>query len=199
MLQNDKITVRWDATTVKFEGETVQAPGDDEGTNVDMGQLTKVHIKDVSTGEIETINCGAAFVAIGHPPNTGIVSGKLTMDKTGYVIPKGGRFDYTSVEGVFAAGDVSNSFYRQTITSAGSGVMAALDAERWLSEQGIGDEAAKFEAEMMRELLAETEEHVAIESPEANVEPKKEAEEAPAAVEGEARNRRRRMATKRRR
>ena len=55
VLQNDKITVRWNATTVKFEGETVQAPGDDEGTTVDMEQLTKVHIKDVSTGEIETM------------------------------------------------------------------------------------------------------------------------------------------------
>jgi len=186
VLQNDKITVRWNATTVKFEGETVQAPGDDEGTTVDMEQLTKVHIKDVSTGEIETINCGAAFVAIGHSPNTGIVSGKLTMDKTGYVIPKGDGSTYTSVEGVFAAGDVSDSVYRQAITSAGSGAMAALDAERWLSEQGIGDEAAEFEAEMMRELLAETEEHVATESPEAYVEPKKEAEEAPAAAEEES-------------
>lgn len=180
VLQNDKITVRWNATTVKFEGETVQAPGDEEGTTVDMEQLTKVHIKDVSTGEIGTVSCAAAFVAIGHSPNTGIVAGKLNMDKTGYVIPKGDGSTYTSVEGVFAAGDVADSVYRQAITSAGSGAMAALDAERWLSEQGIGDEAAEFEEEMMRELLEETEEHVASESPEAYVEPKKEEEDAPA-------------------
>merc|ERR1719337_57728 len=102
----------------------------------------------------EKLPVEAAFVAIGHDPNTKPFKGHLKMDQQGY-LEMDGRSSKTSIPGVFAAGDVADKVYRQAVTSAGSGAMAALDAERWLSEEGIGDEAAEAEAEMMREMLAE--------------------------------------------
>ena len=81
------------------------------------------------------ISCGAAFIAIGHDPNTKFVKGQVDMDGNGYISVKPGS-TRSSVEGIFAAGDVADHVYRQAITSAGTGAMAALDAERWLSEQG---------------------------------------------------------------
>jgi len=188
VLQNDKIEVLWNKTTVKFEGEKVALPSDGtEGETEEIDSLTTVHLKDTATGEASTIKCTAAFVAIGHIPNTKFVEGKLTMDKQGYVVAKGDGSTKTSIEGVFAAGDVADKVYRQAITSAGSGAMAALDAERWLSEEGIGDEAAEAEAEMMRELLAEAamEEREETEYPDTYKEPKKEEpkKEEPAAEE----------------
>ncbi len=81
------------------------------------------------------VACGAAFIAIGHDPNTKFVKGQVDMDGNGYISVKPGS-TRSSVEGIFAAGDVADHVYRQAITSAGTGAMAALDAERWLSEQG---------------------------------------------------------------
>jgi NADPH-dependent glutamate synthase beta subunit-like oxidoreductase len=98
--------------------------------------LTRVKVANSKTKEESVINCGAAFVAIGHDPNTKFVKGQIDMDANGYIAVKAGS-TRTSVEGVFAAGDVADHVYRQAITSAGSGAMAALDAERWLSEQGF--------------------------------------------------------------
>merc|ERR1712166_483441 len=93
----------------------------------------------VDHGEIEKIVVGAAFVAVGHTPNTKMFGDSLTMDQQGYLQVLAGSTK-TTIEGVFAAGDVSDKVYRQAVTSAGTGAMAALDAERWLSEAGLGVE-----------------------------------------------------------
>ncbi|NOL51174.1 thioredoxin-disulfide reductase [Pelistega suis] len=103
--------------------------GDSTGVN-------GVRIKNVDTGATENIAVTGTFIAIGHSPNTGIFEGQLAM-KDGYIITKSGHeglATMTSVPGVFAAGDVQDTIYRQAITSAGTGCMAALDAQRWLEE-----------------------------------------------------------------
>ncbi|CAE6896948.1 thioredoxin-disulfide reductase [Vibrio alginolyticus] len=105
----------------------------DEVLGDDMG-VTGVRIKDVNTGATEDVDVMGAFIAIGHQPNTQIFEGQLEM-KDGYIIVKSGlegNATQTSIEGVFAAGDVMDHNYRQAITSAGTGCMAALDAERFL-------------------------------------------------------------------
>ena len=85
---------------------------------------------------VRQVAAAAAFVAIGHVPNTGFVSGLgLPRDDQGYITRTDGGSTHTAVEGVFVCGDASDKVYRQAVTSAGSGAMAALDAERWLSEQ----------------------------------------------------------------
>ncbi|KAK0669312.1 thioredoxin reductase [Cercophora samala] len=113
--------------TVKFNTVGVEVKGDDEGL---MSQLV---VKDVVSGNEETLEANGLFYAIGHDPATNIVKGQLETDEEGYVITKPGT-TLTSVEGVFAAGDVQDKRYRQAITSAGTGCMAALDAEKFLSE-----------------------------------------------------------------
>ncbi|MFC1567762.1 FAD-dependent oxidoreductase, partial [Pseudomonadota bacterium] len=90
--------------------------------------------KSTVDGSTTDIDLHGVFIAIGHKPNTDFVKGQLEMDETGYLITKD-KTTATSVEGVFAAGDVADSVYRQAITSAGEGCKAALDAERWLSIQ----------------------------------------------------------------
>lgn len=105
----------------------------DEVLGDDMG-VTGIRIKDVNTGALEDVDVMGAFIAIGHQPNTQIFEGQLEM-KDGYIIVKSGlegNATQTSIEGVFAAGDVMDHNYRQAITSAGTGCMAALDAERFL-------------------------------------------------------------------
>ena len=93
-----------------------------------------VRLKNLKTGDVWDKPIAGFFLGIGHVPNTKIFEGKLDMDDKGYLRTKG-RSTFTSVEGVFAAGDVQDSVYRQAITAAGSGCQAAIDAERWLSEQ----------------------------------------------------------------
>jgi thioredoxin reductase (NADPH) len=111
---NEKISVRWNAVVEEVLGEET---------------VSGVRVRDVVTGETEDIPAAAMFVAIGHTPNTELVAGQLELDADGYVVTQGTR---TSVEGVFACGDVQDRVYRQAVTAAASGCMAAIDAERWL-------------------------------------------------------------------
>ena len=98
--------------------------------------VTGVRIKDVVTGESYIKECQGMFVAIGHTPNSGIFRGQLEMDDNGYLITNNGTSE-TSVAGVFAAGDIQDTRYKQAITAAGSGCMAAMDAERFIEEHGL--------------------------------------------------------------
>ncbi|EMJ97012.1 MULTISPECIES: thioredoxin-disulfide reductase [unclassified Leptospira] len=105
-----------------------------EGAQGNGNQLTSLSVKELTTGKTKELPVGGLFYAIGHKPNTEIFEGQLDLDETGYIktVPGTTR---TSVEGVFAAGDVQDKTYRQAITAAGSGCMAALEAERWLEAQ----------------------------------------------------------------
>lgn len=96
--------------------------------------MTGVLLKDTKDGSITEYKADGLFIGIGHQPNTKLFNNWLEMDETGYLITKPGS-TYTNVEGVFAAGDVADKTYRQAITAAGTGCMAALDAERWLEAQ----------------------------------------------------------------
>ncbi|WP_417067120.1 thioredoxin-disulfide reductase [Niveibacterium terrae] len=106
--------------------------GDDSG-------VTGVRVKNVKSGATRDIALAGVFIAIGHKPSTEIFQGQLEMDATGYLVTQGGRegnATQTSIPGVFAAGDVQDHIYRQAVTSAGTGCMAALDAERYLDSLG---------------------------------------------------------------
>jgi thioredoxin reductase (NADPH) len=97
----------------------------------DRKTVTGVRVKDVVTGKVSEIECSGFFTAIGHEPNSKIFKGILDMDETGYLITKKSTTE-TNIEGVFACGDVQDSYYRQAVTAAGTGCMAAIDAERYL-------------------------------------------------------------------
>jgi NADPH-dependent glutamate synthase beta subunit-like oxidoreductase len=116
--------------------------------------VSGVVLQHVTTGEERRISCHAVFVAIGHTPTTQFLENIVEFNPhhRGYIQTFAGS-TRTSVTGIFAAGDVVDPVYRQAITSAGSGAAAALDAERYLSEHGLGNEAAEFEAELLAELL----------------------------------------------
>ena len=100
--------------------------------------VTGLKLRNTKDDSISDLAVGGMFVAIGHTPDTGFLNGKVEMNDKGYIQwTKPFRTD-TSVEGIFAAGDVADDYYRQAITSAGTGCMAALDVERWLAENGVG-------------------------------------------------------------
>jgi thioredoxin reductase (NADPH) len=112
---------------ILMDTETKEVLGD--------GQVvTGVRVKNRITQEIKDIEATGFFVAIGHKPNTDIFSGQLTMDETGYLITEG-KTSKTNIPGVFACGDVQDKDYRQAISAAGSGCIAALDAERYLASK----------------------------------------------------------------
>jgi len=120
LLATENIEVAWNSTTEEILG--------------DESGVTGIRLKSTLDGSIRDLDVHGVFIAIGHKPNTGFLAGQLEMDDTGYLITKG-KSTATSVEGVFAAGDVADPVYRQAVTSAGEGCKAALDAERWLTAQ----------------------------------------------------------------
>jgi thioredoxin-disulfide reductase/thioredoxin len=157
------IEIQWNKVLEKINGKVLPNENNQEGEEVDLDSdalvdkvVSSVVLKDVMTGETHTLDCDAVFVAIGHLPNTGFLQGVVEFDPehAGYVKTYG-HTTKTSVPGIFAAGDVTDAVYRQAITSAGSGAAAALDAERYLSEEGLGNEAAELEAELMAEMVGE--------------------------------------------
>lgn len=113
---------------VLFNTETVEILGDN-GVN-------GVRVKNNQTNEVKDIAVTGFFVAIGHTPNSAVFKDYLKLDENGYILTKPGS-TYTNIPGVFAAGDVQDHIYRQAVTAAGSGCMAALDAERWLAAEGL--------------------------------------------------------------
>jgi thioredoxin reductase (NADPH) len=109
----------------------------DEVLGDDKTGVTAIRLRNNQTGAKQEIPATGLFLAIGHTPNTGFLQGQLELNEKGYIKWTTPYRTYTSVEGVFSAGDVSDDYYRQAITSAGTGCMAALDAERYLAEKGI--------------------------------------------------------------
>ena len=118
--KNEKINFIWDSVVEEVLGDKEKG-------------VTGVVIKNLKTGETLQKECHGVFVAIGHTPNTNLFEGQIEMDKAGYINTKDGTTE-TSVPGVFAAGDVQDHRYRQAITAAGTGCMAAMDAEKFLEE-----------------------------------------------------------------
>lgn len=116
----DKISFIWDSAIDEILGDET---------------VSGVRIRNLKTKEVAEKRCDGVFIAIGHQPNTAIFSGQIEMDEKGYIITK--NLTGTSVRGVFAAGDVQDSRYKQAVTAAGSGCMAAIDAEKYLEESGI--------------------------------------------------------------
>ncbi len=118
-LANDKIAFLWDTTVTKVNGES---------------SVESISLENLKTGETSELAISGLFVAIGHRPNTDLFKGQLELKENGYLITEA-KSSRTAVDGVFACGDVQDDHYRQAITAAGSGCMAAIDAERWLEEQ----------------------------------------------------------------
>lgn len=123
-MNNAKIDIVWNHVVEEVLGD------DDNG-------LTGVRVKHVDNGETQDLDASGMFLAIGHTPNTAFLSDQIETNEAGYIRWTTPFRTYTSVEGVFAAGDVADDHYRQAITSAGTGCMAALDAEHYLTDQGV--------------------------------------------------------------
>jgi thioredoxin reductase (NADPH) len=117
-LNNEKITVHWNSTVLDIKGDQ---------------KVQQVVLKDTKTGAETDINLGGVFVAIGHEPNTSLFKDQLDLDENGYIILN--KNTQTSIDGVFSAGDVHDHRYRQAVTAAGYGCMAAIDVDKYLSER----------------------------------------------------------------
>jgi thioredoxin reductase (NADPH) len=121
---NPKIAIRWHNELDEVLGEEKKG-------------VTGVRVKNNQTGATEELPAAGLFLAIGHTPNVGFLDGQVELTKTGFVRWTTLGRTYTSVEGVFAAGDVADDYYKQAISAAGTGCMAALDAERYLGHHGL--------------------------------------------------------------
>ena len=123
-LNNPKIDIIWNSTIESMVGDPQN------------GGLTGVVLKDTLSGETSELECDGVFIAIGHTPNSDLFRGKLDLDDKGYILT-GADNTHTSVDGVFASGDIQDTVYRQAVTAAGSGCMAALDAEHFLDNNPL--------------------------------------------------------------
>ncbi|MCC7351499.1 MAG: thioredoxin-disulfide reductase [Phycisphaerales bacterium] len=124
ILDNPKVKPAWNSVVEEVLGD------DERG-------LTGVRLKNIQSGQTQTIDAAGMFVAIGHTPNTAFLNNQLKLDSKGFIVLIDPARTATSVEGVFAAGDVADPHYKQAITAAGMGCKSALDAERWLTAMGI--------------------------------------------------------------
>jgi thioredoxin reductase (NADPH) len=120
VMDHPKVEVLWNTLVTEIKGDNT---------------VTGVVLEDTVTGEKREMATNGVFVAIGHKPNTEIFAGQLDQDPNGYLLTVGDGSTRTKVDGVFAAGDVADHTYRQAVTAAGTGCMAAIDAERWLADQ----------------------------------------------------------------
>ena len=125
-LANAKIDFVWDSEVAEVE-------------DVGKGEVTGIVVRNLKTGQLSKLPLDGVFIAIGHTPNTSLFEGQLELDKSGYIVTHHGT--KTNVPGVFAAGDVQDHVYRQAVTAAGSGCMAAIDAERYLEGTHVDPEA----------------------------------------------------------
>lgn len=121
VLETKNITVHWNTETVEVLGDKT---------------VNGVRIRNNQSGQEQVLDVKGFFVAIGHKPNTEVFAGQITLNEAGYILTEG-KSSRTNLAGVFAAGDVQDFTYRQAVTAAGTGCMAALDAERWLKEEGL--------------------------------------------------------------
>ncbi|MEM6931438.1 MAG: thioredoxin-disulfide reductase [Myxococcota bacterium] len=119
-LRNEKIEFVWNSAVVDVLGDE---------------KVQGLRLQNTQTGEQSDLEVAGMFLAIGHIPNTKVFEGKIAMDESGYVVPSEAGRTFTNVEGVFACGDVQDTIYRQAVTAAGTGCMAALDCEKWLESQ----------------------------------------------------------------
>ena len=124
LFANPKIAVKWNTAVDEVMGT------EDDG-------VSGVRLKSTAGSPDESLEARGLFIAIGHTPNTSFLGGQLKLNESGYIVWTKPQRAWTSVEGVFASGDVADDYYRQAITAAGTGCMAALDAERWLGEKGL--------------------------------------------------------------
>jgi thioredoxin reductase (NADPH) len=127
-MENEKIRFEWNTVVTEVHGDDV---------------ITGVRLRDVHTGEERDLEVGGFFVAIGHSPNTGFLEGVVELKPNGYVKTPVPWRTQTSVPGIFAAGDVMDDYFRQAVTAAGTGCMAALEAERWLAHGGAQAQEAE--------------------------------------------------------
>ncbi|MCP5003892.1 MAG: thioredoxin-disulfide reductase [Planctomycetes bacterium] len=119
---NPKIEFKWNSVVTDVLGDNI---------------ISGLRLRDTITGEETTLNCGGLFVAIGHTPNSAFLNGQVKLDEKGFIVTPASWKTATSVDGVFASGDVMDPHYKQAITAAGTGCMSALEAERWLTAKGF--------------------------------------------------------------
>jgi thioredoxin reductase (NADPH) len=120
VMDNPKIEVIWDSVVTEIHGDTT---------------VESVTLESTKSSERTEMKANGVFVAIGHKPNTDLFAGQIDLNETGYIVRPADGSTRTNVEGVFAAGDVADHIYRQAVTAAGTGCMAAIDAERWLANR----------------------------------------------------------------